>query len=548
MSRPYRMLDPTSREPIDHPVEHIVIVMMENRSFDHVLGYLGRSGPLDPSDPGSTVCGLKSEEYEVVWEGEKYSTFPLATTKWDPPKRDPPHSGKMVGWQVTDAARYVWSYRQKHEAEHPDIEPGAVLGYLTEKEVPVYDFLARRFCVCDQWFCSVPGATWPNRMFAVAGTAGGETDIPETIQEGLWGKHTFFRELEREQWRWYSSDPSLLRAIDPAFRLDKNEYDNFAYFDQFSDRQETNFLRDAREGTLRSVSWVDPNFFRLSNVHGMQPNDDHPPHDVMLGQKFVHVVYEALRTSSLWERSLLYDEHGGLYDHVEPDPPLGPRVPALVVSPWVKPGRPCHARLEHTSIIKTVLRRFASERAPEAERARKVERALEVMGPRVYCANDVWHMLVEPPPAWTPTSEKGPAAEHPPSGHQRGGPSGKEARMAFVDRPEGHRGHRRQLVGAGRSPEGPPADLRGAAARGAAEHRACTLESRSKDPRPSADLELAHEAVRGQAAYPRSPAIAICDPSCLDRAANEGGPARSPALVSTPLAFGQARITASIPC
>jgi phospholipase C len=384
-------LDPVLRERI----QHIVVVMMENRSFDHMLGYLGKSRWRlgDPNDPNSLVEGLKDEEDKVTWDGHEYATFPLGTTKWEPPShQDPPHSGKMVGWQVEDRSRYVWAYRQKHEAEHgDDIDPRDVLGYLTADEVPIYDFLAREFCVCDHWFCSVAGATWPNRMFAVAGTAGGETDIPETMLEGLWGKHTFFRELDKKDvsWRWYSSDPSLLRAFDGEYRTDKTDHDHFAYFNEFSKRQPNNFLKDARQGTLPSVSWVDPNFFKFPlGLDGpAEANDDHPPHDVILGQKFIHVVYETLRRSPQWERSLLivtYDEHGGFYDHVKPKRPLGPRVPTFLISPWVARGRPLKKELEHTSIIKTVLRRFADDRA------------IEVMGPRVYYADDVWDAITEP--------------------------------------------------------------------------------------------------------------------------------------------------------
>jgi phospholipase C len=408
--------DPASRTPVDHAVEHIVIVMMENRSFDHALGYLGREGPLDPQDPQSTVDGLGEEEYEVVWDGTPYKTFPLGTTKWEPPRRDPPHDGRRVGWQATDPARYPWAYRDRHGGSHADLQPGDVLGYLTADEVPIYDFLARRFCVCDKWFCSVPGETWPNRMFALAGTAGGEVNIPETVLEGMWGKHSFFRDLERTQWRWYSSDPALLRAVDDHFRFDDNAYDNFAYFDQCTDRQETNFVTDALGGNLRDVSWVDPNFFKVGDMPGQHPNSDHPPLDVARGQKFVHTVYEALRRSKRWERTLLiitYDEHGGFYDHVRPDPPVGPRVPGLVVSPWVKPGRPCHVPLEHTAIAKTVLRRFLWKDANPDRRAAAIEKRLEDMGPRVYSANDVWHMLEDASPDWEPTGEFGPPVLNP---------------------------------------------------------------------------------------------------------------------------------------
>jgi phospholipase C len=374
-------------------VDRIVVVMMENRSFDHMLGYLSRPRWRlgDPADEGSTVDGL-ADDVTVTWDGADYSTFPLGTTRWE--YEDPPHEGRRVAWQVEDPARYIATYLEKH----PEGDPLGVMSYLTPAEVPVYDFFAREFCVCDSWYCSVPGETWPNRMYAVAGTAGGEVDIPATVLEGLWGVHTFFRELddavgddgEPVTWRWYSSDPALLRAFDRKYRLD-DRTDRFCYFDEWTERQERNFIVDAAEGTLPNVSWVDPHFFNLP--HGLDgPNiadDDHPPQDVALGQAFVHKVYEAIRKSPQWERTLMmvvYDEHGGFFDHAQVPKPFGPRIPALVISPWLAPGRPCHLLFEHTSIVKTVLRRFADDTA------------LERMGPRVYYANDVWSILNEPAP------------------------------------------------------------------------------------------------------------------------------------------------------
>jgi phospholipase C len=373
-------------------------LMMENRSFDHMLGYLRKPNWLlgDETDKESMVEGL-DQNYFVTWQGVDYAVFPLGTSRWEPPAyEDPPHDGRSVGWQVKWPHTFVSTYlAQNEQRKHTHAKPGGVMGYLTGNEVPVYDFLARQYCVCDHWHCSVPGATWPNRMFALAGTSGGETDIPQTVLEGLWGKRTFFNELDARNvsWRWYSSDPSLLRAFDSNYRTD-DRTDRFAYFDQRSERQPRNFLTDARDGLLPSVSWIDPNFFDLGASKkileflddGMPANDDHPPHDVMLGQTFIHLVYQALRNSRNWESSLMiivYDEHGGFYDHVEVPEPYGPRVPALLVSPWVEPGRPCHALLDHCSIIKTILRRFADSDA------------IERMGPRVYRAGDVWHMLTE---------------------------------------------------------------------------------------------------------------------------------------------------------
>jgi phospholipase C len=199
-------LDPALRQRVDH----IIVVMMENRSFDHMLGYLRKPNWLlgDETDEESMVEGL-DQDYFVTWQGVDYAVFPLGTSRWEPPAyEDPPHDGRSAGWQVKWPHTFVSTYlAQNEQRKHTHAKPGGVMGYLTGNEVPVYDFLARQYCVCDHWHCSVPGATWPNRMFALAGTSGGETDIPQTVLEGLWGKRTFFNELDARNvsWRWYSS-------------------------------------------------------------------------------------------------------------------------------------------------------------------------------------------------------------------------------------------------------------------------------------------------------------------------------------------------------
>lgn len=392
-------------------IKHIVVVMMENRSFDHMLGYLRQPEWLlgSEDDEASMVAGL-DKDYFVTWQGVDHSVFPLGTTKWESPTfEDPPHGGRSVGWQVEKPQTFVSTYIESNkQKKNPNARPDGVMGYLTAKEVPIFDSLAREFSVCDHWHCSVPGATWPNRMFAVAGTSGGETDIPETVLEGLWGKKTFFSKLDDHgvDWRWYSSDPSLLRAFDWTYRTD-DRTDRFAYFDQVSERQHRNFLIDAENGELPAVSWVDPNFFDFGEKSkflaflgdGAPANDDHPPHDVILGQRFIHLVYQALRNSRNWPETLMiitYDEHGGFYDHVAVPSRLGPRVPALLVSPWLEPGRPCHTPLEHSSIIKTILRRFGTSDD------------IEDMGPRVYLAGDVWGMLT-----WRGAPRPGPPVADP---------------------------------------------------------------------------------------------------------------------------------------
>jgi phospholipase C len=294
-------------------------------------------------------------------------------------------------------------------ATHPAADPSAVMEYYTAKQVPVYDHLAEQFCVCDRWFCSVPGATWPNRLYAVTGTAAGSLDneLPP-----LYHCKSFLRQIDEVRdlggtaepsWGWYSSDPGTLRFVDNRYFLELS--DRFAYFDTPTTLQQRTFLRDAAAGELPSFSWIDPNFVDLGGLQGA--NDDHPPSDIMAGQELALKVYNAIATSPLWEQTLLlivYDEHGGFYDHVSPDDfrpsgglpdkdrrfrRYGPRVPAIIVSPWVEPRRHSHMVFDHTSIIKTALLRFCGSHA---------EKCIRAMGPRVAQARHLGELLTRDTP------------------------------------------------------------------------------------------------------------------------------------------------------
>jgi phospholipase C len=381
-------------------VKHIVVLMMENRSFDHMLGYLKNDGMPE-------VNGLNGDEFNLGPDGTKVplKAFDADAHEVQRPgealqkKLDPDHSKAQVAKQLgtpkngqTPNDGFVKSFVETRKPEDNIGEDlwMVPMGYYTAKDLPAYDHLARTFCVCDRWHSSVPGDTWPNRLFSLAGREGPRVEIgggvgPFAPLKGapIFNVKAFTQQLHDKQWRWYSHDPATLRAADGHYRnLLDIKRDNFTWYDRKRIAPLTqiaeaaivardSFLDDAAKGELRDVSWIDPNFIDLS-VLDPNSNDDHPPSDIRAGQAFVLEVYEALRRSPVWDDTVLvitYDEHGGFYDHQSPpligDPvykTLGVRVPALVVGPRVK-NTVSHEIFQHTSLIKTILLRFADDPA-----------------------------------------------------------------------------------------------------------------------------------------------------------------------------------------
>jgi phospholipase C len=365
-------------------VKHIVVLMLENRSFDHMLGFLS----LDAGR--KDVDGLKPGLSNKAG-GKQYEVHPAKTTKLVK-AQDPCHSGWCVDEQVKDGmGGFARNYAKTRKEKAPGDTPGTVLAYHTAEQLPVYAYLAEHFAICDRWFCSVPGATMPNRCYAVAGRAQGSRD---NIDPPIYHLQAFVRHLDRAgvSWRWYSHDDvPILWLIDPLYAF--GHLGVPAYFDRQEIFGPRSFLQDAAAGTLPAVSWIDPNFIDFSfGPEGS--NDDHPPTDLRMGQALVLKLVHALFRSPQWPSTLLvitYDEHGGFYDHVEPgeaeddDPGFrryGPRVPALVVSPWVEPRSVSHVQFDHTSLIKTILLRFCRKNG-----------SIPDMGKRVQAANDLGALL-----------------------------------------------------------------------------------------------------------------------------------------------------------
>ncbi len=397
-------------------VEHIVVVMLENRSFDHMLGYL--SLPSELGGKGrATIDGLRGPAEDLNdYDGRAYPIHHLAQTAFAGEAEDPDHSGRSVEEQLAGGGKgFVANFARISAARAaklgvPAPDPGLVMGYYDADDLPVYDHLAAEYCVVDRWFSSVPGATWPNRLYAVTGRAAGSRD---DVSPPLYALPSCVRYLDQHgvDWRWYSFDPATLRAIDPAYRL--SNHDRFAFVDsrKLSTRERAvgelteegpSFLDDVAAGRLPAVSWIDPRFKDL-RVLGPDSNDDHPPSDVLAGQDLILTIYHALSSAPTWASTLLviaYDEHGGFYDHVPPPAAvdddhefqrLGVRVPALLVSPLVARESSSTALLgpdlhfDHTSILKTILARFCNS-----------DGQIPSLTARVAAAEHLGHLLSEP--------------------------------------------------------------------------------------------------------------------------------------------------------
>jgi phospholipase C len=401
--------------------------MLENRSFDHMLGYLSLEE--GRSDVNGLAAGMKNSA-----GGTDYPVHHLTSTHVPNPYWDPDHSAKATDLQIGEnkmdgfAESFARTLRSRQVA---DPDPGVVMGYYNAADLPVYHHLAQNFAVCDGWHSSVPGATWPNRLYAVAGSADGSRD-DKPKPPPIYDKHSFIRHLDHAgvDWRWYTYDLGTLRCVDHDYLI--GHHDRFAYVekpklpwqtaleeDLVVDKDSASFVEDAQRGKLPSVSWIDPNFKDVNLAHA-QTNDDHPPSDVQDGQELVFLIYNALASGPAWEKTLLlvvYDEHGGFFDHQPPqeapdDNPemfgrYGIRVPALVVSPWVAGPSVSHTLFDHTSIIKTILTRFCPAELTDESGLKELIHWLEpghahYMGKRTAESNHLGPLLSESNPRPAP--------------------------------------------------------------------------------------------------------------------------------------------------
>jgi phospholipase C len=334
--------DPSlSAEQLLASIDHIVVVMMENRSFDHMFGGLSLA-------EGLPVDGLTGDETNPTLLGDPVAVF--NTDKWVH-EEDLPHSWTASHAQFDLGANdgFVREYQNKGAQEYSE-----TMSYYLREQLPVYHALIDEYQLCDRWFASVMGPTWPNRFHLHCATSDGNQG-----NDPISGVPSIFDQLNEAgvSCRYYASGlPFVVTYGTPL---------TAPHIAVIQD-----FFADADNGDLPSFSIVEPTLTAGATIG----NDDHPPADVRDGQTFIAAVYDALANSPNWDRCLLvviYDEHGGFHDHVPPplttDPQhpgfeqLGFRIPSLVVGPQVRSSCVNGTVFDHVSIAATIAKRWGLE-------------------------------------------------------------------------------------------------------------------------------------------------------------------------------------------
>jgi phospholipase C len=405
-------------------VEHVVTLMLENRSFDHMLGLfpnkqvdglLGANGiDIDPRFKNDVTAG-KSKQTIPEQKGAAFFTdktqidrqgfggpahsYPAATMQLysDEAPSSFPDPAPLSGF----AQSYYNQLIHDVQIKNPTTDQIAVpMTAFETTQLPVLWQLAQEFCVCDQWYSEVPGPTQPNRLFVHAATSAG---FVHNVWNQPFTNQTVYEALDKVGHDW------------AVFYFDLRDSDSFPQIKQRVNRvlPFASFQAQAQQGTLPSYSFLCPRYNEPKSPSDPPPNSQHAPYDVRNGENLIADVYEALRGGPLWEKTLLivtYDEHGGYYDHVSPPatnvaspdgltsptesdqeqakkspknayllkPPykfdfkrLGFRVPAVLVSPWIPRGSVAKDAYQHTSILATLRDLFGIGVLTERDRQAK---------------------------------------------------------------------------------------------------------------------------------------------------------------------------------
>jgi phospholipase C len=359
-------------------IQHVFVLMLENRSFDHMLGSSGISGADVVSGQPAKINGLQGNESNAYQGTPHMVSTPAAFSM----TVGPGHEFSDVLEQLSGpGAQYVPNgqyppilnsgYVENFAASGGMQNPGEIMKCFGRDQLPVLTALAKSFAVCDNWFSSLPGPTWPNRFFLLSGSSGGLDHSPSTAEMIEWESiHGFGFQNgnifdKKISWRIYAGgDLCLAQALKGI---------NFGDITPFS-----NFARDVGDPNYPvQFTFIEPNYGHVATDY-TGGNSQHPLDDVTSGEGLLKTVYEAIRNSPVWMTSLFivtWDEHGGFYDHVAPpaaaapgDTPqfhsantfgftfeqYGVRVPAVVISPLIPANLIDHRLYDHASVPATL--------------------------------------------------------------------------------------------------------------------------------------------------------------------------------------------------
>jgi phospholipase C len=338
--------------PSASPIDHVVVLMMENAAFDRMIGCMKEVHPdLEGVDPAHPYFNPNPDGGDVPQK-------PTTARNTD---RDP-HRYLPNGLAELDDGTnrgFVADFARTHP-NSTSSERHEIMAYYPRGFLPALHTLAKHYVIFDHWFSSLPGPTWINRLFAHTGTSLGHVSEPVGLfsrRLHLYDERTLYDEMHDAgvPWRIYFGDvPQSLVLTHQIMHL--GSYRRFVHWHD-----------DITKGDLPAYTFIEPTYF------GVTENDQHPPHDVMRGDALIADVYNTLRANpALFERTLLivmYDEHGGFYDHVVPPPSVAPdghtekysfdrlgfRVPVIFISPLLDPGVVDEV-FAHTSLLKMASR------------------------------------------------------------------------------------------------------------------------------------------------------------------------------------------------
>jgi phospholipase C len=324
-------------KPARSGIDHVVVVMMENRSFDHLLGWLPGA---DGKQAGLTFTDAA---------GMPHPTHSLAPDFQGCAFSDPDHS--------YDGARVEWNNGACDGWLRAGANDVYSIGYYRQQDLPFLGKIAPAFTTCDRFFASILAPTFPNRFYSLSAV----TDRTGNIESRV-DLPTIF-------------DRFAAKKIPAAYY-----YGNFAFlllyqrYNAISHPYAT-FFKQCRTGKLPAFSYIDPNYTFADSgpASGNQGNDDHPHADIRAGEYFMSTIYNAVVRSPAWPHTLLiftFDEWGGFFDHVSPPaaPDVKPeyeqrgfRIPAVLVSPFARRSHVAHGVYDHTSILKLAEWRWGLE-------------------------------------------------------------------------------------------------------------------------------------------------------------------------------------------